>query len=142
MKEILSLLLSFSLLTFATQPARGQESPRAQAAVLRHEQAVGNSYIVVFKDEGGAAPVDASAAQLTRLHGGRLVSAYRHALRGFSAQMNPQAAEALSRNPLVEYVEEDAVVELAGTQQNAPWGLDRIDQRDAPTNSTYTYAHV
>ncbi len=55
--------------------------------------------------------------------------------------MSPQAAEALSRNPLVDYVEEDAVVELAGTQQSAPWGLDRIDQRDAPTNSTYSYAH-
>src|SRR5919107_1846996 len=101
MKEILSLLLSFSLLTFATQPARGQEPPHAQ--------------------------VGASAAQLTRLHGGRLVSTYRHALRGFSAQMNPQAAEALSRNPLVEYVEEDMAVELASIQQSAPWGLDRID---------------
>jgi subtilisin family serine protease len=141
MKEILSLLLSLSLLTFAAPPARAQESPRAQEALLRHEQAVSDSYIVVLKDEVAAAQVDGAAARLARLHGGQLVTTYRHALRGFHARMNQQAAEALSRNPLVEYVEEDAVVELAGTEQSAPWGLDRIDQRDLPLNATYTYAH-
>jgi subtilisin family serine protease len=141
MKETLSLLLCLSLLTFTAQPARGQGSSRAHAALLRHEQAISNSYIVVFKDEVAAAQVDAAAARLTHFHGGQVVSAYRYALRGFSAQMSPQVAEAMSRHPLVEYVEEDVVVELAATQQSAPWGLDRIDQRDLSLNSTYSYAH-
>jgi subtilisin family serine protease len=39
----------------------------------------------------------------------------------------------------VDYVEEDSVVEAIATQQNATWGLDRIDQRDRPLSTTYTY---
>jgi hypothetical protein len=142
MKDALTLLLILSLLTLTAPPAGGLQSPRAAASGrIRHERAARDSYIVVLKGEVAAAGVAAEAERLTRLHGGRLVATYRHALRGFSARMSPQAAEALSRHPHVAYVEDDAIVELAATQTNAPWGLDRIDQRDLPPSVTYTYVN-
>src|SRR6185436_8134260 len=36
-------------------------------------------------------------------------------------------------------VEEDSVMEIVTTQNNATWGLDRIDQTDRPLNGTYVY---
>jgi subtilisin family serine protease len=64
---------------------------------------------------------------------------YQSALSGFSAVMSEAQALALAKHPLVEWVEEDGVMEASTTQTGATWGLDRIDQRDLPLNSTYVY---
>jgi serine protease len=39
----------------------------------------------------------------------------------------------------VRYVEQDSERFVVDDQLNAPWGLDRIDQRDLPLNRTYSY---
>jgi subtilisin family serine protease len=39
----------------------------------------------------------------------------------------------------VASVERDRVVHALDTEQNAPWGLDRIDQRALPLSHTYTF---
>jgi aqualysin 1 len=51
-------------------------------------------------------------------------------------------ALALSLNPQIEYIEEDAIVEGAAVQNSPTWGLDRIDQRDLPLNASYSYANA
>jgi subtilisin family serine protease len=76
---------------------------------------------------------------VSRTPAGRLTHVYDAALRGFAAQMTEEEALALSQDPDVLYVEEDAIVEIGATQTNATWGLDRIDQRDRPLNGTYSY---
>ena len=59
---------------------------------------------------------------------------------GFSIELlNEAAAIAISRNPRVKYVEEDALGSVADTQFNPPWGLDRIDQTSLPLNSQYVF---
>src|SRR5690606_33275382 len=45
----------------------------------------------------------------------------------------------LLADPRVEFVEEDGIVSISATQNNATWGLDRIDQRNRPLNGTYVY---
>jgi subtilisin family serine protease len=95
-------------------------------------------YIVVFKRAVNDAP--GLARSLVGAHGGKLHFTYRHALRGFAATLPPAALEAIRRNPNVDYVQPDGIARVVGTVQwGATWGLDRIDQRELPLNSTYTY---
>lgn len=148
MKKASSVLLSLfiSLLTLVPPPAVGA-SPRSgtqrlgRRPVERHAgSSIPGSYLVVLRDDTPAGQVEKVARGLARAHGGSAVAFYRHALRGFAARLSERAAEALARDPRVALVEEDAVVELAATQTNAPWGLDRTDQRDVWLSGSYAYS--
>ena len=74
-----------------------------------------------------------------RTRGGRIQrESFGRVLNGFTAKLDSQALAAVKQDPAVDYVEQDQVVRLDATQTNATWGLDRIDQRDLPLNTTYT----
>lgn len=104
-------------------------------------QEIPGQLIVVFKE--GATNPGMLARQLAQANQGEVLHTYETVLQGFSMKMTPQAQQAvmqaLSRNPNVASVEVDQVVTASATQSNATWGLDRIDQRSRPLNSTYNY---
>jgi|GEM_PF-786365 len=134
--KVLSLILC--TLALVPQPALGQEA-NAKGRFRKNDGAIPNNYIVVFNESVPPARVAAFAGQLAQAHGGTVGFTYESALRGFSVEMSEAQAIALSHNPFVAYVEQDVLVEGAATQTVAPWGLDRIDQRALPLNTTYTY---
>ncbi|HVM17033.1 MAG TPA: protease inhibitor I9 family protein, partial [Gaiellaceae bacterium] len=72
---------------------------------------VADGYIVVFK-QGAVRDVPAVAQELAEAHGGSVFHVYRHALEGFAVRLPAGRAMALERDPRVDYVEPDAVVEL------------------------------
>ena len=97
---------------------------------------VADAYIVVFRPVADAPGL---ARRLAADHGAGVTHVYQHALQGFAFRGSAQAAEALARNPSVAFVEADQVMTAIDVQNNATWGIDRVDQRDLPLSTTYTY---
>jgi subtilisin family serine protease len=98
-----------------------------------------DSYIVVFKSGSSeAAHVGSASRKLAQRYGGRVLKNYDATVRGFQADMTAAEAARLAANPAVDFVEQDATVSLSATQTNAPWGLDRADQRALPLNKAFT----
>jgi subtilisin family serine protease len=127
----------------ACQDAPAPMATAADAPALNRAggEAVPGQYIVVFND--GVADAPGLARRMVAAEGGTLLHTYQHSIRGFSARLSASAAEALARNPSVAYVEQDQVVSIGSTTQtNATWGIDRVDQRDLPLSTTYTYANT
>ncbi|MBE1486200.1 S8 family peptidase [Plantactinospora soyae] len=106
--------------------------------------AVAGSYIVVFKDSAvSRATVGSRASGLIGRHGGKVARTYTAALRGFEINTNAKSAARIAADPNVAYVEQSHTIQISGTQPNPPsWGLDRIDQRNLPLNSSYTYPNT
>ncbi len=108
--------------------------------VFAPSRSIEGRYIVVFKDS--VSDPAAEAANIMRGLNGRVHHTYTSALKGFSATLPDAALQAIRNNPLVDYVEQDQTVSLntGGTFQNqATWGLDRIDQADRPLDSLYHF---
>jgi len=68
-------------------------------------QPIPDEYIAVFTAD---VPDPATAArELENQHGLSISHVYQHSIRGFAFAGNEQAAQALSRNPRIAYVEQD-----------------------------------
>ncbi|AXO33899.1 S8 family peptidase [Micromonospora chalcea] len=125
-------------------------APTGEVRYAGAADAVSGSYVVVLKgDAVGTANTLAArtavpdrAAGLAKRYGGNVGTVWSSALTGYSAKMTPAQARRLAADPAVAYVEQDRVMTTQGTQTGATWGLDRIDQRNLPLNSTFTYPNT
>lgn len=138
------------------QPAMAQTlaASLADSRVLPGEF---DRYIVVFKpnvSQPAAAANAAMSGATTAIYGanaarnrmsGEIGFTYTRAMKGFSVRL-PRAESdgflrAMQANPNVDFVELDRPVRKSQiTQSNAPWGLDRADQRSLPLSGSYSYA--
>jgi hypothetical protein len=95
---------------------------------------------VVFKSTV-AAPAT-TAASMVQGSGGQLHRTFTAALKGFAATIPDAALQGIRNNPNVEFVEQDQTVSLSqvsSPQNQATWGLDRIDQADRPLDTQYHF---
>ncbi len=98
-------------------------------------------YIVVFRTT--VASPAAEASNLVRGAGGQLRHTYSNSIKGFSATLPEAALQGIRHNPNVSYIEQDQTVSLSqasSPQNQATWGLDRIDQVDRPLDTQYNFS--
>ena len=83
----------------------------------------------------------AAVARAFQDDGVRPTATFDTVTNGFVARVPERALRRLRNDPDVVLVEPDRVVGLVNTTQtNAPWGLDRVEQRALPLSGDYTYA--
>ena len=145
MKKFAAILILAGLAAavFVSQPARSQEEKK-NGKLRRQSHKIENSYIVVLDDAvvgetGRNSIASYIASDMAGAYKGKLKHIYQNAINGFSVEMSEADAERLSEDFRVKFVEEDGVITADVTQNNPPWGLDRIDQRNRPLSGTYTY---
>src|SRR5690606_34728790 len=156
-RRILAALTGLALtIGLAGPTVAAPDRPDAPAPLVEADSdaAIEGSYIVVLETPPAAkgGPSDKATARAheavraaterqvakARAQGAKVDHTFT-ALGGYAARLTPAQLAELRADPAVAHVEEDAVISIDATQNNATWGLDRIDQRTLPLNGTYTY---
>jgi serine protease len=118
-------------------------------------------YIVVLKDQyinqqvfmmAGQASINAAnttyyrrfavenaATEMANRHNVKITKQYYAALSGFAAQMSEKDMRVLLADDRIAFIEQDQVMRANIVQDDATWGLDRIDQANLPLDSLYSY---
>ncbi len=105
------------------------------APLLSVAGGIDGQYIVVLNEGANPRSVAAVAGVSPRY-------VYTATVNGFAATLNAGQLNALRHNPNVAYVEQDQPVTASTTQTGATWGIDRIDQRNLPLSTTFTYLNT
>ncbi|KUM74527.1 S8 family peptidase [Streptomyces curacoi] len=101
--------------------------------------AVADSYIVNLKADHARSGSKAGRA-LVEKYGADIERTYKTALNGYAIEASEAEAKALAADPAVASVVQNRTFSINATQTNPPsWGLDRVDQKNLPLNSSYTY---
>jgi subtilisin family serine protease len=136
MKRSLTPLAVAALgLAAACSDAVPTQSASAGAPLLSSSQAIPGQYIVVLNEGANPRSVAAISGVSPRF-------VYTSAVNGFAASLNQGQLTALQHNPNVAYVEQDQPVAATTLQAGATWGIDRIDQRNLPLSTSFSYLNT
>ncbi len=146
MKRLLLVFLGSALVVtlLALSSSQLVESQGKEIRLAKSDRRIPNRYIVVLEEwasgpRGLMSNSDAVAWELGIVYQGTIDRVFKHALNGFVIEMTERQAIALSKDLRVKLIEEDAEISIDAVQNNATWGLDRIDQRNLPLSAAYQY---
>ena len=118
-------------LVFAVIALAASAAYSGEGSVRRNARHIPGRYIVVLESTADTSVV---ANSVRNLKGSRIRNTYQHGFKGLAVEMSDTDAQALARDPRVNFVEEDATIAAA----DVSWGLDRIDQRILPLDGSFT----
>jgi len=103
-----------------------------------------DSYIVILKDGQSADTFQPRFDDIARRQNGRGRKPTIHRkygkIPGFAATLSPAALKEVLASPEVDYVEQDAIVTIQGSQSSPPsWGLTRVSQGNLDLTKPYLY---
>ncbi|KFA71601.1 hypothetical protein S40288_03662 [Stachybotrys chartarum IBT 40288] len=128
-----STLLALAPLAAAVPFNMKRDSP-APVLIPRSGRAIAGKYIVRMKD-GTFSTAVSSAIQTIKADADHT---FHRGFNGFSASLEDDELENLRHDPNVEYIEQDGIITISATQEDAPWGLARISSAE-PGGTTYTF---
>ena len=151
-KLIRFILIAILMVSFAASPLAEVQAQETSAQALApiqsvHGQIIPNQYIVVLKP-AATLGTRTSTVKSASAMGARVLYEYDSTFSGFAANLSAAALLELRKNPQVAYIEPDQVATVnpvikstgasaLGFQDNATWGLDRLDQINLPLNGLY-----
>src|SRR5687767_5603129 len=134
-KTVVAVGATLALAACSDQSPVTGRAPEAAPLLSAGAGAIEGSYVVVLNEGADPRSVAAVAGVSPRY-------VYTAAVNGFAAELNQGQLNALQHNPAVAYVEQDQPVQASVTQLNATWGIDRIDQRNLPLSTSFTYGNT
>ncbi|MBW8186337.1 S8 family peptidase [Shewanella nanhaiensis] len=147
-------LIAVAIAAVISSSAVNADAYQAQMIEVEQSRAIKDNYIVVFNTPSVLNLSDnLSVESFAIQQGNSLENRYNvnvkrnfgNSLNGVLVQANKEQLKALQQDPNVKYIEQDQImsinpmVDIAGDQSGATWGLDRVDQRDLPLNNNYHY---
>ncbi|KID95479.1 subtilisin-like protease PR1K, partial [Metarhizium majus ARSEF 297] len=125
-----STLLAILPLAMAAPAKRSFPAP---VLVPRGAELIEGKYIIKMKAKAEVSAVSSAISSIAA------EADYTYdALNGFVATLTPEELQTLTDDPNVDFIEQDAIMTMYATQQNADWGLARLSSQK-PGTTTYTY---
>lgn len=141
--KITSIIQALVLLHAAVAMARDESTDKYnphEKLLIDESNGIEDQWIVVLNDRD-AEDISETVNMLVEKYGvSKTNYVYTKALQGFSAEMSTKAAEAMSRDRNVAFIEQNKLAELLSDV--ASWGLDRIDDKDLPLDDSFAPAYV
>ncbi|MFE9763268.1 S8 family serine peptidase [Streptomyces sp. NPDC005808] len=123
----------------STLPANAAPERVGQIQYAGAANAIADSYIVTLKADAARAGSTEGKA-LAKEYGATIERTYKKALNGYAVEATEAEAKEFAADPAVASVVQNRTFHINATQPSPPsWGLDRIDQKTLPLNSSYTY---